>query len=456
MRLLPDSLLGRLVLIFVTGLTVTLGAMLIAQSPDRDLANFRICAGRAAHRLADFLKVADQLPVGSRDKLMQVAQERGVRMTFTGQRPAPVPPEPGSYPALFREVMLEDLRRDRPVLTGVKALEHVAPDAGQSEHTDGFDFKVEAPLNDGTWVALEVQEPRRLSRWPMRLLTNLLTMVAVMSVLSFVAVRWVTRPLHRLAEAAEALGRDINRPPLAEGGPVEVRRAAKAFNAMQERLARYIRNRTGILTAMSHDLKTPITRLRLRAELLEQAELREKFVRDLSEMEQMVTATLGFMRGLDDREALRPIDVHALAEALQADAEELGASVRVTGKPIAPFSGKPEGLKRALQNLLDNAVRYGREAEIVIDDLPDVLTIAVCDRGPGIPVSELERVFEPFYRLEASRNPGTGGTGLGLSIARNIVQSMGGELTLRNREGGGLEARIVLPRRKHAVSDALK
>src|SRR5262249_22210477 len=254
-------------------------------------------------------------------------------------------PEPGSYQALFREAMLDDLHRDRPIAVYVQPLERVASEPGQAEATDGFDFRVQAPLNDGTWVALEVQEPRRLQRWPMRLLRFMLTMVAVMSLLSFVAVRWVTRPLHRLAEAAEALGRDINRPPLPEAGPAEVRRAARAFNVMQERLARYIRNRTGILTAMSHDLKTPITRLRLRAELLDQPELREKFVHDLSEMEQMVNSTLGYMRGLDDREPLRPIDVGALVEALQADAEELGHPVRVVGAARAPFSGKPEGLK---------------------------------------------------------------------------------------------------------------
>jgi signal transduction histidine kinase len=444
--LLPNSLLGRLVLIFVAGLCVTVGLMLIAQTPERELANFRICAGRAAHRLADFLKLSDQLPVASRDTLMQVAQERGVRMSIAAPAPAPSSTEPGSYPALFRDVMLDDLRRDRPLSVSVQPLDYVAAEPGRTEHTDGFDFRVEAPLADGTWVALEVQEPRRISRWPTRMLTNLLTMIAVMSLLSFIAVRWLTRPLQRLAEAAEALGRDINRPPLLETGPLEVRRAAKAFNAMQERLARYIRNRTGILTAMSHDLKTPITRLRLRAELLDQPELREKFVRDLSEMERMVNATLGFMRGLDDREPLRAIDVRALAEALQADAEELGTCVRVLGEPLAPFYGKSEGLKRAVQNLLDNAVRYGKDPKIVIEDQPAILSIVVIDHGPGIPESELERVFEPFYRLEGSRNPGTGGTGLGLSIARNIAQSMGGELTLRNVPTGGLEARLSLPR----------
>jgi signal transduction histidine kinase len=266
-------------------------------------------------------------------------------------------------------------------------------------------------------------------------------------------VRWVTRPLNTLALAADRLGTDINHPPLPESGPAEVQRAARAFNSMQERLSRYVRTRTAILAAMSHDLKTPITRLRLRAELLEQADLREKFVRDLGEMDRMVGTTLDYMRGLDDREPLRAIDVASLAAALQADAEELGHAVRIEGTPRGPFLGKPEGLKRLLQNLLDNALRYGRDVSLEIADAAEALTFRVRDHGPGIPQADLERVFEPFFRLEGSRNPGTGGTGLGLSIARNIAQSMGGEVTLRNREGGGLEATVVLPRRRPGAVD---
>jgi signal transduction histidine kinase len=278
------------------------------------------------------------------------------------------------------------------------------------------------------------------------LITNMLIIVGVLALLSLVAVRWVTRPLHRLAQAAEALGRDINHPPLGENGPAEVRRAARAFNAMQERLSRYIRTRTGILAAMSHDLKTPITRLRLRAELLEHPELHDKFVRDLGEMENMVNATLGYMKGLDDREPLRLVDIRALVAALAADSEELNHPVRVRGEPIGSFLAKPEGLKRCLQNLLDNATRYGRDVELQIEDSSDTLTLYVRDSGPGIPEQKLERVFEPFYRVEVSRNPSTGGSGLGLSIARNLAQSMGGDVSLRNREGGGLEAKVVLPR----------
>ena len=320
------------------------------------------------------------------------------------------------------------------------------PDATHSEARDGFDFRVWTRLTNGEWVQLGFQEPQRLPLWPKRLVINILVLAAALVLLSLVAVRWVTRPLAELASAAEQLGRDINRPPLPESGPQEVRRAARAFNAMQERLSRYINSRAAILAAMSHDLKTPITRLRLRAELLEPPEAREKFVRDLGEMEVMVNSTLGYMRGLDDREPLRAVDVRALAEALQGDAAELGASFRVEGQPLAPLLGKPQGLKRCLQNLLDNALRYGRDVELAIQDSTDRLTVYVRDRGPGIPEDQLERVFEPFYRVETSRNAGTGGTGLGLSIARNLAQSMGGELALHNRPGGGLEAVLVLPR----------
>jgi signal transduction histidine kinase len=320
------------------------------------------------------------------------------------------------------------------------------PNPGESDPRDAFAFDVSVKLAGGEWARIQVTEARRIPRWPIRLITSMIAFMAAMILLSFIAVRWVTRPLNALADAADRLGADINHPPLDEDGPAEVRRAAHAFNSMQERLSRFVRTRTAILAAMSHDLKTPITRLRLRAEMLDESDLRDKFVRDLSELDRMVGTTLDYMRGLDDRERLRPVDIASLTAALQADAEELGQAVRVEGKAQGPFLGKPDGLKRLLQNLLDNGLRYGRDVSLEIRDTPSTLSFFVRDRGPGIPDADLERVFEPFFRLEGSRNRGTGGTGLGLSIARNIAQSMGGDVALRNREGGGLEAMVTLPR----------
>jgi signal transduction histidine kinase len=454
MSLLPRSLSGRLVLTFVSVIAITMMVTMAVQMSEREAFVFRISSEGAAHWLADQLKLLDRLPPAGRDTLVEIAERRAARVTFGVEPPELAAHEPGSNAAAFHDLLLEDLGQQWPVAVEV-APTQLPPDANSSEPRDGYAFKVRARLSDGTWVGFAFQELRRLPRWPRRGTQNMLVMLVVLSLLSFVAMRWVTRPLHRLAQAAEDLGRDINRPPLPETGPREVQRAARAFNSMQERLSRYIRTRTGILAAMSHDLKTPITRLRLRAELLEHPETREKFVRDLAEMENMVNSTLGYMRGLDDREALRAIDVRALAEALAADAEELGQPFRVTGQPMAPFIGKSEGLKRCIQNLLDNALRYGRDVELAIEDSAEALAVVIRDRGPGVPEDQLERVFEPFYRLEGSRNPSTGGTGLGLSIARNIAQSMGGEVTLRNLPEGGLEARLVLPRSKeHAETTA--
>jgi signal transduction histidine kinase len=215
---------------------------------------------------------------------------------------------------------------------------------------------------------------------------------------------------------------------------------------MQERLNRYLDSRTRVLAAMSHDLRTPITRLRLRVESIEDEALRARCVDDLDEMTRMVRGALSVFRGLNDEESSMPVDIDALLQELQRRYAEINASVAIEGRAAAPFPGKPLALKRCLGNLVDNALQYGEHATIAVTDSAEELTIRVLDDGPGIPEAELERVFEPFYRLESSRNRATGGTGLGLSIARDVAQAHGGSLTLANRSGGGLEARLTLPR----------
>jgi signal transduction histidine kinase len=311
----------------------------------------------------------------------------------------------------------------------------------------GVSFVVQTRLHDGTLITFDSRQPLESVNWPYRLMLSLAVLLAAVIALTLFAVRWVTRPLKTLAAAAQSLGEDINRPPLDETGPLEVSAAARAFNTMQHKLAKFIADRTRIFTAMSHDLKTPITRLRLRAELLDDAELRAKFVRDLQEMEAMVSAALDFMRGVDQHEPAQPVDIMALLESLQADARETGGDVTIEGAVQSAYRGHAQTLKRCLANLIDNAVKYGQRATVAIADSAAELVISVRDDGPGIPEAELERVFEPFHRLEGSRNRATGGTGLGLTIARNIVEAHGGSLVLHNRPGGGLEAVLTLPRR---------
>jgi signal transduction histidine kinase len=264
--------------------------------------------------------------------------------------------------------------------------------------------------------------------------------------ITLVAVRWVTKPLKTLALAAERLGEDIRRPPLDESGPAEVTRAARAFNGMQRQLIKFIDDRTRILSAMSHDLKTPITRLRLRAELLEDAAARTRIETDLNEMQEMVTGTLEVMRGLQRESTRVPIDIMALLHSVQDDMRVLGGEIVIEGSAAHPYPGSPEALRRCLTNLVSNALKYGGSARVDVTDGPQRLEIRIRDKGPGIPAAELERVFEPFYRLEASRSRSTGGTGLGLTIARNLARSHGGDLVLGNLPEGGLEALLTLPR----------
>ena len=201
-----------------------------------------------------------------------------------------------------------------------------------------------------------------------------------------------------------------------------------------------------MFAAISHDLKTPITRLRLRAELLDDDTLRTKFENDLGEIEQMVSEALDLVRGLERQEPMEPIDVIALVQSVRDDIAAGGARVDVQESDVRPYVGRPKSLRRCLLNLVENAVKYGHSAVIAVTDEPDELVISVCDSGPGIPEAELARVMEPFYRLEQSRNRQTGGTGLGLAIARNIAIAHGGKIELSNRMGGGLQALLTLPR----------
>ena len=310
----------------------------------------------------------------------------------------------------------------------------------------GASYLVQITLRDGTLVTFDSYLSPQEGSIPLRLGLTLLVLLGTVIALSLIAVRWVTGPLSALATAAEKLGRDIDRPPLKEKGPLEVRRAAGAFNLMQQRLSRFLADRTRVLTAMSHDLKTPLTRLRLRMETVNDPILRGKIEKDLDEMQSMVTQTLDYMRDSSRAEAAQQIDLTALLETLQIDFRDTGHEVEIKGSVVQPYVGRPLALRRCLTKLVENAIRYGGRATIELDDTAKQVVVRIVDDGPGMPEEELERAFEPFYRGERSRSRETGGTGLGLGIARNIARAHGGELVLKNRPAGGLEAILSLPR----------
>jgi signal transduction histidine kinase len=297
---------------------------------------------------------------------------------------------------------------------------------------------LDARANEGQADALT--EPRSLAfDYLVRIYLIRFTAVCV---LAFIAVRFAVQPLRQLAKAADALGRNIHRPPLPVAGPSEVRSAAQSFNAMQQQLAESIAQRTRFLTAVSHDLRSPLTRLRLRAEMLPDVVWRERLRGDLDEMEAMVSATLDAVQGIEITEARHEIDLDSMLEGLAQDLQEAGHAVSISGRAGRPVSGYPRNLKRCLQNLLDNAIRYGERADVHVTDSGRSVRIVIGDRGPGIADAALrERVFEPYFRLASKE-----GTGLGLTIARSVAAAHGGTLTLENRAGQGLDAVLTLPR----------
>jgi len=309
--------------------------------------------------------------------------------------------------------------------------------------TELYDATIKFP--DGYSALFRVTRLARGAPLPRGLFMNLALLLIVMSVALFVTARSITRPLSELASAADSVGRDLRQPKIAERGARELRNAARAFNTMQDRLQRYLDSRSRVLAAMSHDLKTPLTRLRLQVEMLEDSAAQVRIGKQLDEMENMVHGALALFRGLDDNEAFTPLDINEMLATLQSEFAEMSAKVSIEGRATRSILGKPQALRRCLTNLIANAVKFGSQATVVVED-GAALIIRVRDDGPGIPEAELERVFEPFYRLEYSRNRDTGGSGLGLSIARDVVQAHGGSLVLANLPVRGLEAVVTLPR----------
>ncbi|WP_293604207.1 ATP-binding protein [Polaromonas sp. UBA4122] len=469
MRWWPQSLFGRLMLVLAGGMLVAQLLSAAFNFAERDRLLQKTSGMQQVQRVTDVVKLLDSLGPAERERIVAVLSVPPLVLSLhdaviASPDEAAVGPRAMMFTSMLRAA-LGDARpirvepvesfnparsagsgygRRQAMMGGGPGMDHAAAQGGPV-------LRTQVQLRDGRWARFDTELPQAAATLPWRLALTLLLLLCAVLALSFVAVRWITRPLHVLAMAAEGLGQDIDRPPLDEEGPLEVRRAAQAFNAMQRRLSHFIHDRTRILAAMSHDLKTPITRMRLRADLLDDDELRERFEADLKEMEAMVTHTLEFMRGLGGNEPRQAVDVMALLESLQSDNEAMGRSVRIEGRALQPFVAVASLLKRCLVNLIDNAVLYGGQATVTVEDTPLSLTLRVIDDGPGIAEAELEKVFEPFYRLEGSRSRQTGGTGLGLTIARNIAQTHGGDIALRNRPQGGLEVVLSLPRKAAVV-----
>jgi signal transduction histidine kinase len=300
-------------------------------------------------------------------------------------------------------------------------------------------------LSDGQWLMITIRDfnPGNVYGW--KIVLALCALLTIVGSLSFWTARRLTTPIWAFAAAAERLGVDPDAPPLAERGPHELRTAIRAFNRMQERLRRFVNDRTQMVAAMSHDLRTPLTRLRLRAEFIEEQEQQRRMLADLDSMDGMIDSTLAFVRDDARREPRMLVDLSALVEGVCENASDAGGAVNFSPQRGIDVLGRPTAILRAVANLIDNAVKYGGTARAALLREPGRVVIVIDDDGPGIPAEERENVFAPFYRLERSRNRDTGGAGLGLAVARTVAREHGGDVTLYNVDGGGLRARLELP-----------
>jgi len=438
--LVPDTIGGRIVLVLLIGLlTFHIGSLWVHQTGiDALLGNTR--EAQLAERLVAAKRAVAELPDGERDRTSHALSSANLDLHWTS---APT---------------IRDMEETSPRIEALRArLRELVPsqdlagirlgyaEDGTAGALSGRHLLLGAlPLADGNWLNFSATLFRSNAPEHATLLSTTAMAVGIL-VLSLVVVRLIGRPLRALSEAADRIGSQGGPVAIPEDGPREVRHAAHAFNRMQARIDRLITDRTQALAAVSHDLRTPIARLRLRAGFLDDDEAARSIDADLDEMEAMVAATLAYLRGDGETEERRPADLVAMIKTLCDGAADAGADVTYAGPPQARLMCRPVTLKRAFANLIDNAVKYGGAARVKLEERKSVIILEIEDDGPGIPETQLELVFEPFRRLESSRNRGTGGSGLGLTIARQAIDGHGGTLRLSNRPGGGLLARVELP-----------
>ncbi|MCY1398406.1 Osmolarity sensor protein EnvZ [compost metagenome] len=386
-------------------------------------------------KTSSLTRIIEAAPASQRTRLAEVASDSTLIISWHADRQALGLPD-----------VSEATTRTASPLTreqfGTRRLEAYQPDDWPQKNGH---YTLMVQLADQSWLMFSVTSRSwGLEEGPRYLIVILVVLLST-GLVALLATRRLAKPLQQFAQGARRFGVDFRAPPIEPVGPHEIRQAILAFNAMQAQLRHFIEDRTQMLAAISHDLRAPLTRMRLRGEFIEDPEQQQRLFRDIGEMQEMINSALEFFRDDARMEQATSFDLAQLLQTLIDDYRDQSIDIRLRGPSRLVYFGRPLGLKRVLTNLLDNAIKYASEPQIEVQQDDDEVLIRILDRGPGIPASSLEQVFVPFFRLEGSRNKSTGGVGLGLSAARAIVLEHGGELTLRNRSIGGLEARVVLP-----------
>ena len=442
-RLWPGSLAGRTALVLILGLMVVQAVGLTIHAFDRVELQRAAEARETALRSFGLWRTLVTAPPERRQAILAEAELPPTLIASydpVSTMPAGLPHVPLPLSRWFRldGGALPPLppRRFRPIEVQSGALSRSS-------------FAVSMRFPDQWWLNLTIRMPAPRPWHSDNFLIAFLAMSLAAALMTWWAVRRLTRPVTDLAAAAERLGRGVNAPPLPENGPREVATAAAAFNTMASNIRRFVADRTQMLAAISHDLRTPITRLRLRAEFLEDEEQRAKMLADLAEMEAMIAATLTFARDDAANEPAGAVDLASLARTVLDEAVDahpaLAPAILYAGPEHLVLQLRPVAMKRALTNLVGNALKYGDAARLTLEQRERGAVLTLDDDGAGIPEAAQEAVFQPFHRVEGSRNRETGGTGLGLTIARSILRAHGGEVTLGNRAGGGLRVVVRLP-----------
>lgn len=424
----PRTLASRLALIFFTGLVLAYGLSFSLQAYERYISSRSMMLSNLELDVATSVAILDRLPAAERAAWLPRLERRTYRYRLDEGLAGEA--MPSSDPPMAAESIIKAI--------GSQYRLTFQEIPGPNAH-----FQAHLRLADGAPLTIDVTPaPVPVARWlPLVLLIQL----AVLLFCTWLAVRLAIGPLTRLAQAVDNLDPDKPGVLLDESGPREVKYAAVAFNALQARIAAYLKERMQLLAAISHDLQTPITRMKLRVEVMDEGVEKEKLWHDLDAMEHLVREGVAYARSMDiNTETPCRINLDAFLDSVVFDYQDSGAQVERHGNSGSLLETRPHALRRVLVNLVDNALKFAGKAQLEVSRDHGKTLIRVLDEGPGIPAEELDEVLKPFYRVESSRNRSTGGTGLGLAIAHQLIQAMGGRLTLSNRKSGGLCAQIEL------------
>jgi signal transduction histidine kinase len=451
-QLWPRTLVVQLIAVTAAAVVISNIAVAFWFEHGREQQNETAANERVLDRVASLATTLSAVPTSSRDVVMKTMSSRQVwqfsevpgttkasPMDEEEQRLAQrlatsLPADVQKLPVTVQlHLNPKDVRRDQlptEVDPGAEAIQVFLP---MDAHT--------------TLSAVFLRGP---AAWPIEIVVATLVGILLASLAAALMARRVVRPLSELTAAASVVAAGGNAPHVDENGPDDVRKAAIAFNKMTGEVTRTLESQRHLLSAVGHDLRTPLTAMRINLEFIEEDDLRERLQDNLDELQALTEQVLSAARGTGG-ETRRNVDLSALVESLIADLDDLGEPVSWQNHEPAPISCRPNEIRRAVRNLVENAVAYGNKAEVQIAERADGYDVVVEDAGPGIPDNDRQRVFEPFVRLESSRNAATGGTGLGLTLVKAIVEGHGGAIMLENRDGGGLRARMHLPRMASAT-----